>query len=158
LRKLDLSLSPSELDEFLTRQRTIRLATAGPEGLPQVIPLWYVWLEGAVFLNSTLGNVTVRNVQRNPLVAGVIDDGVDYEELCGVVVHGRLEPADGDPRLSRVRELWSRKYMGGDPVPYDRWRNRVWLRLMPSHTASWDFRKIPQAKARARDRARSPGV
>ena len=39
--------------------------------------------------------------------------------------------------------------MGGNPVPYDRWKNRTWFRLTPERITSWDFRKIPEAKARA---------
>jgi nitroimidazol reductase NimA-like FMN-containing flavoprotein (pyridoxamine 5'-phosphate oxidase superfamily) len=37
----DVSLFQDELDDHLTRQRTIRLATVGKRG-PQVLPLWIV--------------------------------------------------------------------------------------------------------------------
>jgi nitroimidazol reductase NimA-like FMN-containing flavoprotein (pyridoxamine 5'-phosphate oxidase superfamily) len=147
--KLDLSLSADEQEAFLVSQRTIRLATAAG-GRPQVVPLWYVWLDGALFLNSTLGNVTVRNLQRNPEASGVVDDGDSYEELRGVILRGRVEMADDDARVPEVKERWSTKYMGGNPVPYDRWRGRIWMRLTPEGITSWDFRKIPEARARAR--------
>lgn len=155
--KLDLSLTPEELESFLETQRTVRLATASPDGRPHVVPLWFVWVDGTVFLNSTLGNVTIRNLEANPQATGSIDDGEAYDELRGVLVHGRVERADGDPRVAAAKELWSVKYMGGNPVPYDRWKNRVWLRLTPSSIASWDFRKIPEAKARAKAEAAAGG-
>jgi nitroimidazol reductase NimA-like FMN-containing flavoprotein (pyridoxamine 5'-phosphate oxidase superfamily) len=155
--KLNLSLTPVELEAYLRTQRTIRLATCGPDA-PQVVPLWFVWLAGTAFMNSTLGNVTIRNLQRDPRATGTIDDGEFYDELRGVLVQGRVEWADGDPRLDEAKDAWSQKYMGGNPVPYDRWKDRVWFRLMPDRITSWDFRKIPEAKARAkaqeeRDRA-----
>ena len=132
---LDLSLSPPELDDFLRSQRTIRVATVDGTGKPQVVPLWFVWFDGELFLNSTRGNVTVANaLAPGAPVAAVIDDGESYEEL----------------RLVEVGAGWSRKYLGGNPTPYSRWRDRVWLRLTPDHVSSWDFRKIPGAKARAR--------
>jgi nitroimidazol reductase NimA-like FMN-containing flavoprotein (pyridoxamine 5'-phosphate oxidase superfamily) len=115
-----------------------------------VVPLWFAWLDGTIFMNSTLGNLTVEQFTANHQVAGVVDDGPTYDELRGVVMHGRIEWADDDPRIPAVKQAWSEKYMGGNPVPYDRWRNRVWLRLTPDRFTSWDFRKIPQAKARAR--------
>jgi hypothetical protein len=65
-----------------------------------------------------------------------------------VVVTGRVEVAEDDPRLSEAERAWSEKYLGGNEPPYRRWRNRVWLRLVPERTASWDFRKIPEARAR----------
>ena len=148
----DLSLTPQELEAYLAEQRTVRLATVDDRGHPQVVPLWYVWLDGTMFLNSTLGNFTVDNLQRRPRVSAVVDDGDSYDELRGAILRGEVERADEDPRIDRVAELWSIKYLGGNPVPYGRWRNRVWMRLAPDGVASWDFRKIPAARARARER------
>jgi hypothetical protein len=106
-------------------------------------------------MNTTLGNVTVRNLEANPQAAGVVDDGEGYGELRGAILRGPVERAEGDERLDAVRERWSHKYLAGNPAPFDRWRNRVWLRLVPREVASWDFRKIPEA--RAREKAREAG-
>lgn len=150
MAKLDLSLAPEELERFLAEQRTVRLATASPDGRPHVVPLWFVWVDGAMFMNSTLGNVTIRNIQHNPIATGSVDDGFGYDELRGVLVQGRVEWAEQDPRLETVMHRWSEKYMGGNPLPYSRWKERVWLRLVPRQVTSWDFRKIPSAKAKAK--------
>jgi len=148
---LDLSLSPSELDDFLRSRRTIRVATVDGTGEPQVIPLWFLWFDGELFLNSTRGNVTVANaLAPGARAAAVIDDGETYEALRGVLVRGTVQEAGADPRLSEVDAGWSQKYLGGSPTPYSRWRDRVWLRLTPDHVSSWDFGKIPEARARAR--------
>ena len=149
MAKLDLSLTREELEEFLVSQRTIRLATATRPGRPHVVPLWFVWVDGTVFMNTTLGNLTVRNLQENPQATGSIDDGDTYDTLRGVLVHGTVERADDDARLDTVMHRWSEKYMGGNPLPYARWKNRAWFRLVPERITSWDFRKIPRAKARA---------
>jgi len=156
--KLDLSLSPGELESFLGAQRTIHLATATPRGRPHVVPLWFVWVNGTVFMNSTLGNVTIRNLRRSPEATGSIDDGDVYEELRGVMVHGEVEWADDEPELETVKRAWSMKYMGGNPVPYDRWKNRIWFRLVPRKITSWDFRKISEAKARAQAQSEATGA
>ena len=157
MARLDLSLSPAELDAFLEAQRTVRVATVGARGRPHVIPLWYVWLDRTMFLNTTRGNRSVRNVEANPAAAATVDDGESYDELRGVVLHGRLEEAEGDPRLERVLQAFSRKYYGGNPPPFTVWRNRFFLKLEPERITSWDFRKIPEARARrdAERKARS---
>jgi len=108
-----------------------------------------VWLDKAMFLNSTLGNLTVRNLESNPRVSAVVDDGPSYEELRGAILRGPVVRADDDRRIPAVSDAWSAKYMGGNPVPYSRWKNRAWFRLEPEEISSWDFRKIPEAKARA---------
>jgi nitroimidazol reductase NimA-like FMN-containing flavoprotein (pyridoxamine 5'-phosphate oxidase superfamily) len=149
--KLNLSLSLAELKAYLGTQRTIRLATSSREGTPHVVPLWFVWLDGVIFLNSTQGNVTIRNLEENPTATGAVDDGESYDELRGVLLHGTVQWADGDDRLDTVMQMWSEKYLAGNPVPYGKWKNRVWFRLVPTKLTSWDFRKIPEAKARERD-------
>jgi nitroimidazol reductase NimA-like FMN-containing flavoprotein (pyridoxamine 5'-phosphate oxidase superfamily) len=144
---LDLSLAQEEMEPYLRGQRTARVATTSVSGHPHVVPLWFVWEGGTLFLNSTRGNPTVENALRTGRAAAVVDDGDEYDVLRGVTISGRVEQAEDDPRLPRVEREWSEKYLRGEEVPYRRWRNRVWLRLVPDRIASWDFRKIPEAKA-----------
>jgi nitroimidazol reductase NimA-like FMN-containing flavoprotein (pyridoxamine 5'-phosphate oxidase superfamily) len=145
---LDLSFTMEEMEPYLRAQRTARVATTSQSGDPHVVPLWFVWEDGTLFLNSTRGNPTVENALRTGRAAAVVDDGDEYDVLRGVTISGRVELAEGDQRLPRVEGEWSQKYLGGRELPYRRWRGRVWLRLVPDRLASWDFRKIPAAKAR----------
>ncbi len=149
MAKLDLSLTAEELDAYLATQRTIRLATMSGEGWPHVVPLWFVWIDRVVFMNSTRGNLTIRNVEMKPTATGVVDDGELYEQLRGVIIRGRIAWGQDD-RTDVVNQTWSEKYLGGNPVPFERWKDRVWFRLIPEHVSSWDFRKIPEARARGR--------
>ena len=151
--KLEIAFSPEELEEYLAAQRTARVATADAEGTPHVIPLWFVWLDGVVFLNSTLGNVTTDNILESGKATAVMDDGDSYDALRGAVVTARAARADDDPRIPAAERTWSEKYLGGNPVPYRAWKNRAWFRLDPERIASWDFSKITEAKAQ-RDRAK----
>ena|SRR2546426_7300070 len=149
MTKLDLSLTGEEIDAYLASQRTIRLATVAPSGVPHVVPLWFVWTEHKAFMNTTLGNVTVRNIERDPRATGCVDDGPGYDDLRGVLLHGRVERADDDPLIPEAEQQWSEKYLAGAPVPFRLWRNRAWFRLAPNRITSWDFRKIPEARAKA---------
>jgi hypothetical protein len=149
MRKLDLSLAPDELDGYLRSQPTIRLATINGDGTPHVVPLWFVWLDGTAFMNSTLGNRTIRNLDRDPRATGCVDDGSTYDDLRGALLHGEVQPAGDDPRIPDVEHRWSEKYLAGNPVPFHHWRNRMWLRMTPGRITSWDFRKIGEARAKA---------
>lgn len=157
--RLEISLTPEELDAYLAEQPTARIATVGPGGRPHVVPLWFVWVDGTMFFNTTRGNRSVRNLEANPQASAVVDDGIVYDELRGVEVRGRIEEAVEDPRLPAVREAFGSKYFGGNPPPFDRWRDRFYLRLVTERVSSWDFRKIPAARARRdaeqRERERS---
>ncbi|HEV3473799.1 MAG TPA: pyridoxamine 5'-phosphate oxidase family protein [Actinomycetota bacterium] len=157
MAKLDLSLTADELNAYLREQRTVRVATVGSDGIPHVVPLWFVWDDGTMYLNSTLGNVTVENAMRTGRASAVADDGETYDALRGVVVTGTVDRLDDDSDEARVAErLWSEKFFAGGEVPYRRWRNRAWFRLSPERVSSWDFRKIPEARA-SRASARQAG-
>jgi nitroimidazol reductase NimA-like FMN-containing flavoprotein (pyridoxamine 5'-phosphate oxidase superfamily) len=155
--KLEISLTQAEVDAFLDEQHTVRVATVGPDGAPHVVPLWFVWHDGCLFLNSTLGNPTVENMARTGTASAVVDDGQTYDVLRGVVLTGPIERLPGDPP-PQVERRWSDKYLGGGELPYKAWRNRTWLRLVPERTASWDFRKIPEARARREERRQKEGA
>src|SRR6266536_3684558 len=87
--KLALSMAAEEREAYLRTQRTIRLATNGREW-PQVVPLWFVWVDQTLFMNSTLGNVSIENLHRDPRATGTVDDGDAYDELRGVLVQGEV--------------------------------------------------------------------
>jgi nitroimidazol reductase NimA-like FMN-containing flavoprotein (pyridoxamine 5'-phosphate oxidase superfamily) len=137
-----LRLTPDELDRFLTEQRTVRLATVGDDGVPHVVPLWFVWHEGAVWLNSLRKSKRHGHLREGRPVGLVVDDGDKYEELRGVRMSGRPEVVpDDDPVRLEAYRLFGRKYFGVDELPSQASYETV--RIEPDDIASWDFRKIP---------------
>lgn len=140
-RKL-LHMTPEELDEFLTVERTARVATVSPSGEPHVVPLWFVWFDGAVYFTSLRKSRRQRDVEQGSRVAVCVDAGDDYGDLRGAVLYGRLEDATDDPRLEEARLALGRKYWGDFQVPEV--KSHTFMRLRPDRVASWDFRKIPK--------------
>ena len=67
---------------------TARVATVGPGGAPHVAPVWFVWLEDAIYLSTREGGTTWLNAELDPRVAIVIDRGRDWAELAGVQLEG----------------------------------------------------------------------
>src|SRR5688500_14148804 len=47
-----LRMTDEELEEFLRVERTVRIGTVSSDGEPHVAPLWFVWHDGAMYLNS----------------------------------------------------------------------------------------------------------
>jgi nitroimidazol reductase NimA-like FMN-containing flavoprotein (pyridoxamine 5'-phosphate oxidase superfamily) len=136
----DLTMDGSDIDVFLAEERVMRLATIDDEGWPAVVPLWFVWHEGAFWVwNLTRAKRTAR------LVAGtrcafVVDGGVDYVELRGL--SGRLAytfVADDEVPIE-VRRGFSAKYFGSDH-PLEPADHHAWIRFEPTGSSSWDFRK-----------------
>ena len=141
-------MSPEEIHTFIERSRMSTLATVGPDGTPHLVAMWYGYLDGALYFETKAKSQKAVNLRRNPSAVVLIEAGDTYDQLRGVLIEGSVERADDDPRLDTVMHRWSEKYMGGNPLPYARWRNRAWFRLIPARFTSWDFRKIPEARAK----------
>lgn len=140
-----IAMTPDERDAFLTQERTCRLASVGGDGQPHVSALWFVWHDGALWLNSVVKSQRWVNLVRDPRVSVLIDAGVGYDELRGVELMGSVAPIGEAPRvgepcgdLAEPERLFGEKYTGG-PFGYD--GRHAWLRLVPEKIVSWDFRK-----------------
>jgi hypothetical protein len=143
-----IAMSPAEIDEFLGATRTCRLASVGAAG-PHVTPLWFVWHEGSMWMQSLTRSQRWTDLMRDPRVAVVVDDGEEYAELRGVELRGEVATvgetprvgAEDIPELTAVEAAFARKYLGGAEFGYD--GRHGWLRLDPAKLVSWDFHKIP---------------
>ncbi|AWT41847.1 MULTISPECIES: pyridoxamine 5'-phosphate oxidase family protein [Streptomyces] len=142
-----IMMTPGELDEFLTAQRTCRVATVSADGAPHVSALWFLWDGRALWLYSVVRSRRWADLRRDPRVAIAVDTGEEYGELRGAELSGAVEVVGEVPRsgglcaeLDAVETLFARKYFGLDSLPHD--GRHAWLRLVPEKIVSWDFRKL----------------
>ncbi|MGI5400411.1 pyridoxamine 5'-phosphate oxidase family protein [Streptomyces sp. CA-135486] len=142
-----IMMTPAELDEFLTQQRTCRVATVSSDGHPHVSALWFAWDGTSLWLYSITPSRRWAQLRRDPRLAVVIDAGEEYGDLRGVELSGMAvfvgeSPRTGQPcpELDVPEALFARKNFGLDEMPHD--GRHAWLRLTPDAIASWDFRKL----------------
>ncbi|MER5859222.1 pyridoxamine 5'-phosphate oxidase family protein [Streptomyces sp. NPDC059688] len=142
-----IMMTPGELDEFLTAQRTCRVATVSADGAPHVSALWFAWDGTSLWLYSVVRSRRWAQLRRDPRVAVVVDSGEEYDQLRGVELAGRVEFVGEVPRtgelcaeLDTAETLFARKNFGLDEMPHD--GRHAWARLTPEKIVSWDFRKL----------------
>ncbi|MEU0006064.1 pyridoxamine 5'-phosphate oxidase family protein [Streptomyces sp. NPDC006314] len=142
-----IMMTPGELDEFLTAQRTCRVATVSADGAPHVSALWFAWDGTSLWLYSVVRSRRWAQLRRDPRVAVVVDSGEEYDQLRGVELSGRVEFVGEVPRtgelcaeLDTAETLFARKNFGLDEMPHD--GRHAWARLTPDKIVSWDFRKL----------------
>ncbi|WP_049580376.1 pyridoxamine 5'-phosphate oxidase family protein [Streptomyces sp. SBT349] len=133
-----------DLDTFLARPLTARLATAGPT----VRPVWFLWEEAAFWVLTGPWTRLFHRVRADPAVALTVDIcDLVTGEVRQVIARGDAEllPFDiprGRRKLSRYlgpdESRWDPRFTGylyDDPVE----RGTVWLRLRPALLAAKDL-------------------
>jgi PPOX class probable F420-dependent enzyme len=99
--------SPERQAEFLAAMPDAIVATIQPDGLPQLTPNWYLWIDGRFWIAISGRTVKARNLRRDPRIVLCIDDPAsgDY-----VQVTGTAELIEGEAARDQTIEL-CRKYM-----------------------------------------------
>ncbi len=99
------------LAKLIEWERVCRVATAGERGLPHLVPVCHVVVNGKICFGSGDDARKVLNLRENPQIAVTVDlYSDDWSQLRGVMVQGRAELVERGPRFKRIRERLYAKY------------------------------------------------
>ena len=151
-------MSDGELTAFLEEERTVVAATAGHDGWPHLMPLWYVLRPGPdgrprLWAWTFAKSQKVRNLERDLRATLQVEAGSAYHELRGAMLrtHATIH-RDPDTVLGVGLELMARYAgPGADAAPpaaeaADALRaqasKRVALEFAEVGRSTWDHRKL----------------
>ena len=117
MARIDITMTPAEVQAFLEEPRSIQVATVGPDGFPHVAPMWYLVQDGKVGFRSFTKSQKIVNLRRDPRVTLLAEEGDSYAELRGLMIKGRATlTVDRDLVLDWYRQLARRNaFFGGRP-------------------------------------------
>ena len=99
------------LAKVLARERVCRVATAGPTGVPHVVPVCHILADDKLYFASEDGGRKVRNLRANPRVALTVDlYAEDWSQLRGVTVQGTAILIAGGARFRKIQRLLYAKF------------------------------------------------
>ena len=76
------------------------LVTVQPDGMPQPVPVWFLWESETFLIYSRPATPKLRNIARNPRVALHLDGNGRGGDI--VVVTGEASVSEGEPPADRV--------------------------------------------------------
>jgi PPOX class probable F420-dependent enzyme len=132
-------MSPDEISEFLTYgTRTAKLATVSANGMPHVMPVWFVLDGEEIVFTTGAGSVKARNLRRDPRAALVVDD--QHPPFAFVHIRGHVTISEDLDELLRYATQIGGRYMGADRAEEFGKRNAVpeelLVRLRPERVIS----------------------
>jgi PPOX class probable F420-dependent enzyme len=147
-------MTADEIRAFFDEQMTLEVATIGKDGFPHVAPMWFVVEDGKLVFRSFTKSQKIVNLQRNPNVTVLLETGLDYAELRGVMIKATATLIDDrDFVLAMYGKLAARYPMvNGRPIDlegealenaFGRFAEKnTAVVLNPVTTISWDHRKL----------------
>lgn len=144
-----VKLTDSELEEFLSSNMKVQVATNGPDGHPHLTTLFYVMVDGKMFFWTYGKSQKIMNLRRDPRITALVEDGTDYFELRGATLFGTARLIEDFDTLvdlgGRVAKVMANgEDLGefGDQIVAQQARKRVGVIVEPDKIASWDHRKM----------------
>ena len=147
-RRAEIAMTADEAEAFIADQRVMTCATAGRDGWPHLMPLWFVVRRRECWAWTYAKSQKVRNLERDPRCTLQFEAGDAYNELRGVMlkcecrIHRELEV------VTAVGAEIAERYGGADLTDEARAyvaqqaAKRVAMQFQVRDTASWDHRKL----------------
>ena len=147
---MGVRLSEDEAWAVVGSAHTGILTTLRTDGSPIALPVWFVTLDGAVFVSTPAGSKKVARIRRDPRASFLVESGERWDELEAVHLSCRASIVDEDELVDRIVAAIDAKYSSvrtdpADMAPRTRehYADRIFLRLDPEgRVLSWDNRRL----------------
>ncbi|MCW2792416.1 MAG: pyridoxamine 5-phosphate oxidase [Nocardioides sp.] len=148
-----VKMSEQEVSDFLHANLKVQVASVGKDGAPHLSTLFYIVLETGEIAFWTYGrSQKIRNLERDPRISALVEDGTDYFELRGVSMTGTAELVRDHDRILEIGSAVAVRMVGattlddlgdiGREAVEKQATKRVAVIVRPDHVATWDHRKM----------------
>ena len=92
----------SKRDEFLKKQKILRLATLDNKGNPHIIPVWYLFNSKKLYIGTNSKTKKAKNIKNNSKVSFCIDTGINSPDIFGVMGQGSAKLIREKNEVSKI--------------------------------------------------------
>ncbi|MCU1367288.1 MAG: pyridoxamine 5-phosphate oxidase-related FMN-binding [Ilumatobacteraceae bacterium] len=107
---MGIELSASEEAGLLASSRTGIITTVRSDGWPISLPVWFAYLDGAIYLRTPTRSKKVARVRNDARACFVVEAGEAWTDLHAVIWLGRLTEVVDPDLLERVGAALGDKY------------------------------------------------
>jgi PPOX class probable F420-dependent enzyme len=148
-RRDQITMTPDEIEAYLTDERILNVATIGPTGHPHLVAMWFALIDGRPMFWTFAKSQKVVNLRRDPKVTALVESGDSYDQLRGVELVGTARIIEDYDDVLAIGKAVGVKYtgpaaLGADALPFleAQAAKRVGIAIDVERTVSWDHRKL----------------
>ena len=143
-----IRMTDEEVDEFLDGRHTMNIATHAPDGTIHLVAMWYGFVDGVPAFETFAKSQKILNLERDPRMTALVEDGDSYDELRGVELVGKgVVTTEREPLMALARDVIGRYQGVTDPDEVEALaqgliRKRAMVSIEVERVVSWDHRKL----------------
>ena len=92
----------SQPDEFLKKQKVLRLSTIEKDKMPHIVPVWYVYSAKKIYIGTNTRTQKIKNIKKNKNVAFCVDVGMRSPDIYGVLGQGKANLILENSKVKRI--------------------------------------------------------
>jgi hypothetical protein len=142
---------------YLSRAKTIRIASGNEDGSIYLSPLWFVVQDQKIYIPVDAGSRHGKNWEAGRPMSALVDSGDEYATVAGVRILGKLTKVDDEGLTDQLQRLVFDKYFYvGHPfaenyLEFGEFAGRTYYELVPDKMIGWDMREntslaMPEAR------------
>jgi nitroimidazol reductase NimA-like FMN-containing flavoprotein (pyridoxamine 5'-phosphate oxidase superfamily) len=134
-------LTNDEVNAYLdSKPGWIVLTTIGQDGFPHSIPIGYFRIGDEVYLGCRAGTQKLKNIERNPRVSLLLQNGSSMQDIKGVMIQGEATVLTDAADLLRLsREAARLRGTPEDRLPTEPRPGAAYVRVTRRKVISWDY-------------------
>ena len=101
-RRDQIRMNDDELWKFIDEQKSVQVATINKNGTPHVMPLWFAVDDGTIILETFTKSQKIKNLERDPRITVLFEDGKVYEKLRGASIQATVELVKDEERVHQL--------------------------------------------------------
>ncbi|MDR2988496.1 MAG: pyridoxamine 5'-phosphate oxidase family protein [Nocardiopsaceae bacterium] len=146
-----VAMTTEEAASFLAAGRKVQLATNGHDGFPHLVTMYYVMSGGHITFWTYRRSQKALNLERDPRISCLVEEGEEYFDLRGVLVQGEARRIEDPDEIAGIGHQITAVVggalasAGADALTQyveHAARKRWGYRVIPDRVISWDHAKL----------------
>ncbi len=143
-RRDQIRMSDEEIWKFIGERKSLQVATLNRDGSPHLTTLWFAVMDGDIVFETYTKSQKILNLQRDPRISVLVEDGDRYDQLRGVTLSGKAELVTDPEKVHALAlEVMSRNTPGVSKEQLDGMAQKMAAKrtgvvIKPTRIVSWD--------------------
>ena len=147
-RRDQIRMSDEEIWKFIDERKSLQVATLNRDGSPHLTTLWFAVMDGDIVFETYTKSQKILNLQRDPRISVLVEDGDRYDQLRGVTLSGTADLVTDPEKVHALAlEVMSRNTPGVSKEQLDGMAQKMAAKrtgvvIKPTRIVSWDHSKL----------------